>query len=137
MRLNKPGKIIYPELSYKIIGAAYRVFNDLNWGMDEKYYQRALADELSNLKIKFMKEFPIVIKYNNNKIGTYFADFLIEDKILIELKIKPRLGYIHSRQVLEYLKRANIKLAILIYFTKNGVKYRRVLNSHYSQSNHE
>jgi len=72
-----------------------------------------------------------MIKYNNDDIGKYFADFLVENKIIVELKTRPRLGYVHLRQVLEYLRRADIKLAILIYFTKSGVKYRRVLNSHY------
>ncbi len=128
-------KIVFPELSYKVVGAAYNVFNGLNWGMNEKYYQRAFADELTKLGVDFSKESPIAIKYGDSDIGKYFADFLIDNKIIVELKTRPRLGYVHSRQVLEYLKRANIKLAILIYFTKDGVKYRRILNSHYSQVN--
>lgn len=122
--------IVFSELSYKIIGAAYRVFNQLGWGMHEKYYQRALAEELKLLGIKFVKEFPIEIAYSQlGSIGRYFADFLVGEDILVELKTRPRLGYVHLRQVLEYLRRAHLKLAILIYFTKEGVQYRRVLNS--------
>ncbi len=122
-------KVIFPELSYQIVGASYRVFNDLAWGLHEKYYQRALAKEFESLSVPFIREFPISIGYKGNSIGTYYADFLVDKKIIVELKVKIRLGYIHLRQVLEYLQRANIKLAVLVYFTKEGVKYRRVLNS--------
>lgn len=122
--------IVFPELSYKIIGAAYRAFDQLGWGMLEKYYQRALAEELKLLGIKFVKEFPIEISYSQSgSIGRYFADFLVGENTLVELETRPRLGYVHLRQVLEYLRRAHLKLAILIYFTKEGVRYRRVLNS--------
>lgn len=121
--------LVFPELSYEIIGASYSVFNNLSWGLHEKYYQRALAQELSELGIIYEREFAIPIRYKDGKIGSYYADFLIENKVIVELKIRPRLGYVHLRQVLEYLERANIKLAILIYFTKEGVKYRRIINS--------
>ncbi|MFA4890095.1 MAG: GxxExxY protein [Candidatus Paceibacterota bacterium] len=121
--------IVFPELSFKIIGATFNVFNKLNWGMQEKYYQRALAKEFSDLGLRYEKEKFIPLEYKNEKIGHYFADFIIEGKILLELKVVSKLGYIHCKQVLEYLKNANIKLGILIYFTKDGVKYRRVLNS--------
>jgi GxxExxY protein len=120
--------LVFPDLSYKIVGIAFKVFNNLRWGVSEKYYQRALAEELKLTRINFKREVLIPVDYLDKKIGHYFADFIIEDKILLELKIVARLGYIHARQVLLYLKQANIKLGILIYFTKNSVKYRRILN---------
>lgn len=88
-------EIIFSDLSYKIIGASFKVFNELRWGLSEKDYQKALE----------------------------------EDKILIEIKTVFKLGYVHAKQILNYLRVSNIKLGILIYFTKEGVKYRRILNS--------
>ena len=83
---------------------------------------------MKKLNINFAREVHMPMKYNNVKIGRYFADFIIDGKILLELKVVPRFGYIHCRQVLEYLKQSKIKLGILVYFTRDGVKHRRILN---------
>ena len=121
-------EIIYKDLSYKIMGMAFKIFNELNYGMKEKYYQRAFINELETNNIKYEKEKFITLSYKNQIIGKYFIDLLIDDKIIIELKTRPALGYIHIKQVMEYLNKLNKKLAIIIYFTKDGVKYRRVVN---------
>ena len=125
-------KIIEPELSYKIIGLAFEVFNDLGYGMSEKYYQRAFSRLLEENKIPFQKEQYIKLLYHEEPIGSYFLDFVIDKKIVVELKIRPRLGYIHIKQVMGYLKSTGHKLAILIYFTRDGVKYRRIINERMS-----
>lgn len=122
------GKIIESELSYKIIGLAFEVFNDLGYGMSEKYYQRAFAGLLEENKIPFQKEQYVKLLYHEKPIGSYFLDFVIDKKIVVELKIRPRLGYVHIKQVMGYLKSTGYKLAILIYFTRDGVKYRRIIN---------
>lgn len=125
----KNQELIFPELSYKVIGASFKVFNELGWGLSEKDYQRALEKEFKEIKLNFKKEIYIPLKYKTENISRYFTDFIINDKILLELKVVPKLGYTHTKQLLTYLKIANIKLGILIYFTKEGIKYRRVLNS--------
>jgi len=122
-------EIIFPELSYKIIGASFKVFNELGWGLPEKDYQKALIKEFDGLGLNFQKEVYIPLKYKALNISRYFADFIIDNKILVEIKVVPKLGYVHVKQVLVYLRAANLKLGILIYFTKEGIKYRRVLNS--------
>ena len=121
-------EIIFPELSYKIIGAAFQVFNEIGWGFPEKTYQNALDKEFKNLSLDHKRESYIELEYKTSNIGRYFADFIIEDKILLELKVISKLGYVHAKQVLTYLKSSGIKLGILLYFTKDGVKYRRILN---------
>jgi len=121
-------KIIYPELSYKIIGIAFKVFNALQYGHQEKYYQRAFELELNKEGIKYEKEKEVALNYNGSKIGKYYLDFLIENKIVVELKVLANFKYKNIRQVLEYLEEANKKLSILIYFTKEGVRYRRIIN---------
>jgi GxxExxY protein len=122
-------EIIYPELSYKLVGIAFKVFNNLGYGYQEKYYQRAYARELIKEKILYTREVAIKLKYDGENIGRYFLDFLVGNKIIIELKVASEFRYRYLRQVLEYLNETNRKLAILIYFTKEGVKYRRIINS--------
>lgn len=70
------------------------------------------------------------MNYEGKPITKLFLDFLIEDKIVVEFKVLPKIGYIHIDQVMGYLKATNKKLAILIYFTKDGIKFRRILNSY-------
>ena len=123
------GKIIYPELSYKIVGSAFEVFNGLGYGLNEKYYQRAFEKALEQRRIPFKKEQQIKLYYGGQPIGSYFLDFVIENKIIVELKVRPKLGYVNVRQVMSYLKTAGYKLAILIYFTREGIKYRRIINT--------
>jgi len=126
-------KVIYPEESYKIVGAAFRVYNNLGYGLSEDYYQKALATELEKISLNYEREKLIDIKYGNDRIGKYRLDFVIENKIVVELKARHNLGYPYIKQVMNYLKAGNYKLAIILYFTKDGVKYRRILNSLYSQ----
>lgn len=123
------GKIIYPEESYKIMSIAFKVFNKIGFGMSEKYYQEAFVKELESEKISYEREKLIRLKYDNQDIGRYFLDFVVDGRIVIELKVRPRFGYVHIKQALGYLKSGNYKLAILIYFTNDGVKYKRVLNA--------
>jgi GxxExxY protein len=123
------GNIIFPELSYEIIGSAFSVANQLGWGLKEKEYQRALALELENRGLNFKEQVLIPIVYKNTRIENCYADFIVENKILLELKVVHKLGYSQAKQVLGYLKTTGIKLGILIYFTKEGVKYRRILNA--------
>ena len=121
--------LVYPELSYKIIGASFRVFNELGWGFSEVHYQKALAKELELSGVNFKRELYVPIEYKREKIARTFVDFLVEDSIVLELKVVSKLGYSQARQVLAYLQNTGTKLGILIYFTREGVKYRRVLNS--------
>ncbi|MBI2591395.1 MAG: GxxExxY protein [Candidatus Brennerbacteria bacterium] len=125
----KKTDLFYPELSFKLIGAAFDVYNKLGWGYQENIYQKAYALTLNDLGIKFEKEKFVAITFNNKNIGRVFLDFVVENTIVVEMKIMPKLGYIHINQVVSYLKNVNLKLAILIYFLKDGVRYRRIINS--------
>ena len=128
IRMFQESKVVYSDESYKIMAVAFKVFNKIGFGMSEKYYQEAFAKELENEKIPYEKEKLIRLTYDNQNIGRYFLDFLIENKIVIELKVRPRFGYVHIKQAMGYLKSGDYKLAILIYFTQDGVKYKRVVN---------
>lgn len=122
-------EVIYPELSYKLIGTAFAVFNSHGFGMSEKFYQKVFAETLTSEGMPFIREKLVQKSYGDEKTVKWYLDFVVDDKIVLELKVKPKLGYVHIKQVLEYLKVTGYKLAILIYFTREGVKYRRILNA--------
>ena len=121
-------KIIYKELSYKIVKILFDVYNDLGYGYQEKYYQKALEAAFTKAGIKHKPQCPYKIQYKGEIIGRYFVDFIVEDKIVLEIK----RGNYYSRknfdQVLAYLKVTGFKLAIIANFTFDGVKFKRVLN---------
>lgn len=121
-------KLLHKQLSYKIVGILYEVYNELGSGYQEKYYQRAVSLKLVRDKIKHQDQVPIELKVEDKSIGRYYLDSLIEDKIILELKVGNRFYPRDYRQVRAYLKKFNLELGILSLFSKNGVKYERILN---------
>jgi len=126
-------KYIYKDLSRQIVGAAFKVYNNTGFGLPEKYIQAAYAEELKTLSLKFEKEYYLKLKYVDKTLAKLFADFRVEGKVIVELKVRPYLGYVHIKQVQAYLTAGGDKLAIILYFTKDGVKFRRVLNPNNKQ----
>lgn len=121
-------ELIYPDLSYKIVGLVYKVYNELGYGYQEKYYQRAYAEELKDKEIKFIREIPFKIKYREKIIGRYQLDFLVENKIIVEMKVAEKTYQRHINQVLGYLKETKLRLGIIVVFKKDGVEFRRIVN---------
>ncbi|MBI4033937.1 MAG: GxxExxY protein [Candidatus Brennerbacteria bacterium] len=120
--------LIYPDLSYQIVGCSYNVFNELGFGQKEVIYQRALEKELKRTGFAAEREKRFPINYKGDVVGSYMPDFIVENKVVVELKVRPKIGYVHINQVVQYLRATERKLAIIIYFTRDGVKYRRVVN---------
>lgn len=120
--------LVHKDLSYKIVGILFDVHNRLGGDFEEKYYQRAVEKLLDINKLKFNRELKADISFEGNNIGKYFLDFLIEDKIVLELKTVPKLLPIHFRQVRSYLKIKNLELGILANFRGNRLLYKRILN---------
>ena len=121
-------KIIYKDLSYKIMGLAFNVFKNIGYGYREKYYQRALEEEFKKEKVKYKRESPVRLIYGGKIIGKYFMDFIIEDKVILELKVAKDFYTKDIKQILSYLTAKNLKLGILVIITKDGVKYKRLVN---------
>jgi len=121
-------KIIYRELSYQIVGVMYDVYNTLGYGYQEKYYERAVEKLFILKNISYKKQVPYKIAFRGEIIGRYFLDFLVDDKIIIELKRGNYFAKRNIEQVKAYLKITNLKLAILANFTPSGVRLYRVLN---------
>ena len=122
-------KLVYPKLSYKIVGALFKVHSKLGGSYQEKYYQRAVALELKDSGLSYEKEIAVDLSYKGDKIGKYFLDFLIEDMIVLELKAKPRLSNEDFRQIMAYIRAKKIKLGILANFRSKELVYKRILNS--------
>jgi len=120
--------LIYPELSYKLVGLAYNVFNELGHRHLEKIYQKAYAKELKEAGIIFKEQASYQVIYKEEIIGNNFLDFLIEEKVIIELKRSDFYSKKYIDQVSNYIKVSNLKLAILINFTSNGVRIKRIVN---------
>jgi GxxExxY protein len=112
--------LVYPELSYKIIGCAYEVFNELGFGHAEKIYQKAMAQALKNASLNHNEQLYTPLKFKDTIVGKKFFDFLVEDKIIVELKKNHFFSKANIDQVNEYLKSRDLKLALLINFTSKG-----------------
>ena len=126
--------LVYPELSYKITGILYKVYNQMGGGYQEKYYQRAVKRELFTSKIPFLEQVRTDFNYNGKIVGRYYVDFIIDHKIALELKATPNFSIKDTMQVLNYLKQSNLKLGILASFNRNNVIYRRILRGKDHQS---
>jgi len=118
---------LYKDLTYKIRGCIFNVKKNLGLGHKEVIYQNALEEEFKKEGIKFEKEKVLDIKYENKKIGIYRPDFVVEDKIIIELKALPFVGSRENRQVWTYLKGSLYKLALLINFSHESVDIQRIV----------
>ena len=115
------------ELSYKINGAVFEVNRVLGYGFLEKVYENALFFELNKLGLKVEQQVPISIEYKGKIVGEYFADILVEDKIILELKALDTLQKIHEAQILNYLKATGIKLGMLVNFTYPKAEIKRFI----------
>ena len=117
----------YKELTYKIIGCALNVHNELGNGFQEVIYQRALAWELSQVNIGFIREQNQDIYYRNcpEPIGTRRADFIVESVVLLELKAISKLEAVHWAQILNYLKAYKYDVGLLINFGGKKLEYKR------------
>lgn len=127
---SEPNKreLIYPELSYQLTGIFFKVHNKLGNMQKEVYYQRAVEEELKAQGIPYRRELSVDFKYDDKKIGKHVVDFVIDGKILLELKTADYLKPHHLNQTLSYLKDLNLKLGIIANFRKERLQYKRVIH---------
>ncbi len=122
-------RLIYKDESYKIIGVFFEVHNELGPGFLDPVYQEALEVELTNQNIPFQREVPLPIKYKESVLNkSYIADFILFEKIILELKALDTLSTVHESQVLNYLKATGFRLGILVNFGQPKLQYKRLVN---------
>ncbi|MCL5795122.1 MAG: GxxExxY protein [Patescibacteria group bacterium] len=120
---------LYKELTHKIIGLIFNVYNELGFGYQEKYYQRALEETLKSSSLSYKRELQTPIKFGNKVIGRYFIDFVIDNKIVVELKISNEPYQKHFKQVLGYLKANNLNVGLLVLIKPQGIKIKRIIST--------
>ena len=119
------------DLTYKVIGCAMKVHNVLGNGFQERIYQRSLGIELEMATIEFKREVEQPIFYNNMLVGNRKADFVVAEKIIVELKALTSLEDIHIIQAKNYLVAFNFPIGLLINFGAGSLQYKRIFNPNF------
>jgi len=126
MDTNENG-ILYKDLSYKIIGIAMRVHSKLGYGFLEKVYENALMVLFRREGIEAKQQVPITVYFEEEVVGNYYADILVEDKVILEIKSVENIIDAHIAQSLNYLKATGLRLAIILSFSKEKLEYKRIV----------
>lgn len=121
------GDFLYNDLTYKIRGILFEVRKKLGLGHKEDVYHNALEIEFQKARISFESRKNITIRYKGKSIGTYQPDFIIENKVLVELKALPETGRPQIEQVWSYLKGSEYKLALLVNFGSKDLDIKRIV----------
>jgi len=119
----------YFDITRKIIGAAMKVHSMLGNGFQEVIYQRALAIEMAKQGLSFQRELEMQIYYDGQEIGTRRVDFLVEDKVMVELKALTTLEDVHLAQAINYLEAYKLEVGLLLNFGAKSLEYRRLIKS--------
>ncbi len=111
------------EISYKIRGAIFKVFNELGPGLLESAYEAVLAYELTKLGLAVKSQVPLPLVYEDIKLDAgYRVDLIVENKVLVEIKSVETLAEVHHKQVITYLKLSGLKLGILVNFNCSEIE---------------
>lgn len=125
MRINLPAEL--EQITEHIIGAAFEVSRGLVHGFLESIYQKALRHEISLAGLKVLEEGSYQVQYRGQPVGTYIANIVVEDRVIVELKAVEKLAQPHIGQVLSYLKASNLPVGLLLNFGTPRLEIRKVL----------
>ncbi len=120
---------LHKDITDKIIKAFYNVYNCLGYGFLEKVYENAMILELNTLNIKCEKQVPINVYYKEKRVGEYYADIMVEDKVIVELKAAEGIIVEHEAQLLNYLKATEIEIGLLLNFGKTPQIKRQIFEN--------
>ena len=123
--------LLHKELSDVIISSFYTVYNALGYGFLEKVYENALYLELNNRGLHCEKQKPIKVYYDQKIVGEYFADMIVENTIILELKAAESLMTEHEVQLINYLKATEIEIGMLLNFGKNPSFKRKIFTNNF------
>ncbi len=121
--------MLHGELTNKIIGAFYKVYNTLGYGFLEKVYENSLKIELRNLGLKVEQQKNIKVNYEGYEVGDYFADLIVNDDVIIELKAAESICEEHEAQLLNYLRATDKEVGLLFNFGKKAKFVRKVYSN--------
>ena len=123
--------MLHEDITSKIIKAFYNVYNTLGYGFLEKVYERAMLIELRKLGLTASNQIPIKVKYEEEIVGDYKADILVEQKVIIENKVAVNLTEQDEAQLTNYLKATNIEVGMLLNFGKEPQFKRKIFENHF------
>ncbi len=118
--------MLHKEITDKVLKSFYKVYNTFGWGFLENVYQNALLFELEWQGVKCFKEKHIDVFYKGKLVGEYYADIMVEDKVILELKACEILHENHKYQLINYLKATNVQVGLLLNFGK-APEFKRVV----------
>ena len=120
---------LHAELTREIIGCFYHVYNQLGYGFLEKVYENSLAHELRKRGMVVVQQAPVEVWYDGLRVGEYYADLLVEDKVLLELKSVSHLGDEQMAQLLNYLKATGKEIGLLLNFGPRPEVRRKIFQT--------
>ena len=123
---RKTTLLLYEELSYQIRGAVFEVYEHLGHGYLEKVYERALVAELTARGLCARSQVPLVVRYKGQQVGEYFADIVVDDRVMLELKAQARLTGADEAQLLNYLTASGLRVGMLVTFTYPRARIKRL-----------
>ena len=118
-------------MTEKVIGAFYEVYNVLGSGFLEKVYENALAVEFEEEGLKFRKQVPIEVLYKGKNVGDYFADFVVEGKVVVEVKALSEFSGNEKGQLLNYLRGTDLEVGLVLNFGREAGVKRKVLDNEF------
>lgn len=123
----------HTALTNKVIRCFYTVYNQLGFGFLEKVYEKALLIELRKSGLSASRQTQLKVFYDQTEVGDYFADIVVENEVIIEIKTAERLIEIHEAQLINYLKATNIEVGLLLNFGKTPQFKRKVFSNKYKK----
>ena len=126
MNTEEPG--YFDSMTERVLGAVFEVSNTLGAGFLEKVYERALLRELGLRGIRAAAQVPFAVTYKGHSVGEYFADLLVEDVLVVELKCVEHLANEHTAQCLNYLRASGRTFCLLVNFQKPKVEWKRIVH---------
>jgi GxxExxY protein len=121
--------MIHKETTDKIIKAFFDVYNILGYGFLEKVYENSMLIELRSLGLSVEKQVPIKVFFKDQTVGDYYADLIVENKVIVELKAAESLCEEHEFQLINYLKATEIEVGLLLNFGKNPQFKRKIFTN--------
>ncbi|MEJ2353097.1 MAG: GxxExxY protein [Anaerolineales bacterium] len=119
----------HSDLTEKIIGAFFEVYNELGYGFSESVYENALLLELENNGLQVEHQMPIKVYYHGQVIGQYWADILVNDVVILELKAVRQILQEHEAQLLNYLKATQYEVGLLLNFGTKAQHLRKIYDN--------
>jgi len=124
-----PIDMLHKELTDRIIACFYKVYTNLGYGFLEKVYENAMLVELNKNGLEAISQYPVKVNYDGVSVGEYYADIIVEDKVIIELKASANLVPENILQLQNYLKATNIEVGLLLNFGKKPEIRRKTFHN--------